>query len=804
MKYQNINLSSAERAKDLLRRLSIEEKVAQLQCYNPKDKNGPNLENSFHNGVGAIALLSAAWDDSKEEVAKKLNDYQEKVIKRSRFGIPALFHMEGLTGALMPEATSFPTGIGRGAAWNPELEEKMGAVVSEEMSVIGIKHALAPVLDVTRDARFGRYGESYGEDPTLVSALGCAYVKGIQKLNDQGHYNVIATSKHFVGYHAGQGGIHAAASNIPPRELQEIFVKPFQAAITKSNLRSVMNQYGTIDGEPVTSSKKILNDLLRKEMGFNGLLVSDYASIQELYTRMRVCENGDEAAEKVIAASFDMEFPTPKAYSDHMAELVKEGVININLLDQAVLRILTEKFELGLFENPFAKTESQIKAVFESKESKTVSLNYARESIVLLKNDGILPLDLKHKKLAIIGHNGKSVRSLFGGYSYMSVLELAMGARNTMAGIEVQDADNLWKYRKKDTYPGSMIDFEIPKLEQVASAAYQHCNNLYEEFKKVSADTEVNYAYGYPYVGNDTSYHDEALQLAKKSDIAIITVGGKYGWGTSCSTGEGIDSSSINLPSCQESFIEKLGKMGIPFIIVHMDGRPISSDAADKYASAIIEAWNPGEYGSQAIVETIMGINNPSGKLPVSIAYHSSQAPLYYNHARGSSYHVGTDTPFSTYIDLPHTPRYYFGYGLSYSEFKYSDLEIKKKEINPFEELYINFTIKNISNIKGKEVVQIYIRDKISSIVRPERELIGFMKLEINAREDKNVEFHFSPSQFAFLDEDMKWKIEKGEYEILVGSSANDIYLNDTFIITENGYTTSAQREFFPVSYLCE
>ena len=325
MKFQNVNLSSKVRAKDLLERLTVEEKVAQLQCYNPKDKNGPNLDNSFTEGVGAVAFLAAAWDDSKEMVADKLNEYQKKVMNSSRFAIPALFHIEGLTGVLMPEATSFPTGIGRGSAWNPQLEREMGKVVGQEMSVVGIKHALAPVLDVTRDSRFGRYGESYSEDPTLVSALGTSYVKGIQFSEENESYNILATSKHFIGYHAGQGGIHAAASNIPTRELQEIFAKPFQAAIKNANLRSVTNQYGTVDGEPVTSSKKILRDLLRKEMGFDGLLVSDYASIEELYTRMNVCEDASDTAAKVLEVGFDMEFPTPKAFDDNLVTLIKLG-----------------------------------------------------------------------------------------------------------------------------------------------------------------------------------------------------------------------------------------------------------------------------------------------------------------------------------------------------------------------------------------------------------------------------------------------------------------------------------------------
>ncbi|WP_189372358.1 glycoside hydrolase family 3 N-terminal domain-containing protein [Enterococcus sp. OL5] len=796
LKYLNKNLSSSERAKDLIERMTIDEKISQLQCYNPKDKNGPNLEHDFPNGVGAVAFLAAAWDDSKETVAGKLRSYQEIVMKKSRLGIPALFHIEGLTGVLMPEATSFPTGIGRGAAWDMALEKRAGKVIGQEMSAVGIKHALAPVLDVSRDARFGRYGECYSEDPTLVSALGAAYVEGIQNSGTDESYNVMATSKHFVGYQAGQGGIHAAATNLPERELQEIFGKPFQAAIAKSNLRSVMNHYGAVDGEPMAGSRRLLQELLRKEMKFDGLLVSDYASLEELHSRMGVCENKTDAAKLSLEVGFDMEFPTPNVYTEELKVQIQKGKINSLLLDQAVSRVLTEKFELGLFEEPFPKSEEVINQTFNDIESKKVSLTYARESMTLLKNNGILPVNPSGKKIAVIGHLATSVRSLFGGYSYMSVLELAMGGRNTMAGIETVQ-EKAWKYQEKESYPGSIVDVEFPHLEKTANKCYDHCNNILEELKKQCSDAEIRYSYGYPYVGSDETGHDAALDLAQESDVTIVTVGGKYGWGTSCSTGEGIDSSSINLPPCQERFLEKLGKAGIEFIVVHLDGRPISSDAADKYASAIIEAWNPGEFGSQAIVETIIGVNNPSGKLPVTVAYSSAQAPLYYNHGRGSSYHVGTQSPFTSYIDLPHTPRYYFGHGLSYTSFKYSDLSLSKIEVNGYEKLKIELAIENTGDCKGTEVVQLYINDPISTVIRPERELVGFGRISLAPQEKKKIIFEFHISQLAFLDREMRWKVESGLINVMLGSSCNDIRLKGKFTIKSDEFVTSETREFY-------
>lgn len=798
MKYQDILLSPKERAKDLLSRMTIKEKVAQLQCYNPKDKNAPNLDDYFTESVGAVSYLNAAWLESKEDIIDNIFKDQKTIMEKSRFNIPALFHMEGLTGALMPEATSFPTGIGRGAAWNIDLEKDAANIIGREMKSVGIRHSLAPVLDVTRDARLGRYGESYSEDSTLVSAIGTAYVEGLQNSGENGEYSVMATAKHFLGYHAGMGGIHAAASNITSRELRETFATPFQAAIKDGNLKSIMNQYGSIDGVPATASYELLQNLLRKEMDFTGILVSDYASIEELVSRVKIAENKIEATKIALNCGFDIEMPTPYAYDDDMEKLILNGEINEDLLNESVLRVLKEKFELGLFENPYPLKKQEVTKVFNNKKSNSKSLQYARESIVLLKNDGILPFKAEGKKIAIIGHLGKSIRSYFGGYSYMSVLELAMGGRNTMAGIEVQSkGDKLWKEKKKDKYPGSMIDVEIPGLEKVASKAYPQCKNIYEEFKTTCKNSEIFYEYGYPYVGNDISRHEEALKLSKKSDFVVVTVGGKYGWGTACSTGEGIDSGNINLPECQEQFMVKLGQAGIPFIVVHMDGRPISSDAADQYASAIIEAWNLGEYGGKAIVESILGINNPSGKLPVTVAYNSSQAPLYYNHPVGSSYHVGTSTPFKSYIDIPHTPRYHFGYGLSFTTFNYKRLKLNKNRINPYENFIISMDLENTGELDGQEIIQIYIRDIVSSMVKPEKKLIGFKKIFLKKNSEKTIEFLINPTQFSFLDINNNWKIESGEYEVLVGSSSNNIHLKEIINITKDGYTQSKNRKFY-------
>lgn len=790
MDYRDATLDPKLRAADLVRRMTVREKLAQLQCYNPKDRNAPNLENAFPYGVGSVSLLVAAWDDSWQAAAARLRGYQEQIMARSRFGIPAIFHIEGVTGALMPGATSFPVDAGRGSAWDPELEERMGRVVAREAVAVGIRHVFAPVLDVTVDARMGRCGESYSEDATLAGAVGASYVRGIQADG-----NTIAAAKHFVGYHAAQGGIHGATCHVTERELRERFCKPFQAAINDADLRSLMNQYGDIDGEPVAASARLLQDLLRREMGFDGLLVTDYASVMELVTRTQVCATPLEAGELALKNGFHMELPTPYAYAEDLAVAIEHGEADGGQLDRLAAAVLEEKFCLGLFECPFPTSAETAAISLRDRNARDASLAYARESLVLLKNDGTLPLEPVGMKIAVIGHNAASTRSLFGGYSYMSVVEMAMGGRNTMAGIAVQpESEGLWRNTDKPTYPGSDIDVEIPRMEQVASTVYEDCRNLFEELSSRLVGAEVTYAYGFPYVGDDESGHEEALALADASDLSIVVVGGKAGWGTSCSTGEGIDSASINLPPCQERFLEKLAARGDKFVVVHLDARPISSDAADAHAAAILEAWCPAEYGAQAIAETLLGENNPSGHLPVTVAYSSAQAPVRYDHGRGSSYTVGTDSAFKSYIDMSHEPRYRFGHGLSYTSFEVDDLVLERDEVGPFEPVRASFAVTNVGAVAGVAVVQAYARDLVSTVIRPVQELVGFTRVPLVPGEFARVELELEPSQLAFLDRLMRWKIEAGEFELMVGLSSSDIRQRAAYRVRGDAFIEGRER----------
>lgn len=802
VRYLDPNLSPEERADDLLQRMSIEEKMGQVVGYISYMGSSEGLESKYPQGAGTVSMLFTASLSTKEEVIDKIVLIQQKIMELSENRIPAFFHIETLAGALLPEATSFPSGIGQASTWNPKLQKEMAKIMSRQARAVGATHAFAPVLDIARDPRFGRYGETYGEDPTLAAAMGVAYVEGLQQ-DGRLEEGVLACAKHFLGYHMSQGGMHAAPTPIPPRMLREVYAKPFQAAVTEADMKSIMNAYNSIDGEPVAGSAKILRDLLREEMGFRGLIVADYGSIKELHTRHRVSESFTDAGELALRAGIDIELPEKLCYNDELMERMKSGELDIALLDEAVRRILVLKFATGLFEEPFPVRDERIELAYRDPACQKISLEVARQSIVLLKNDNhVLPLQRKKQKIAVIGYHADSLRALFGGYSFTSSFDSLLNVKNSMAGVDFaemsgKDVQERLKEYRYQTYPGSTVQRETPQSDEMIRKYYPECRTLLEQLRLACPEAEIRYAYGYDYAGNDTSKHDEALEIAKDADVVILTLGGKAGWGTLCTTGEGIDATSINLPECQELFIAKLATLNKPSVAIHFDGRPISSDLVDQHIDAILEAWTPGENGAEAIVDILFGKANPSGKLPVSIPYNSGQIPLYYNHHHGASYNVGTENEFKSYLDCPREPRYYFGHGLSYTTFVYSNLQISKDIYEPDEDVVITVDVSNTGTMAGEEVVQLYIRDPYASVVRPVQELAGFCRVPLEAGETKRIRFTMKSSQLAFLDKELKWKIEAGEIEIMVGASSRDIRLRGDFRIAYDKFIDGKSRGFY-------
>lgn len=801
-KYLNPVLSPKERAEDLLSRMSLEEKMAQVNCLFPFNalNNYDSLDAASEYGIGEISFLDVRELETLDDVVEWQHKMQKMVTKNSPHHIPASFHMEGLCGPLIQDSMSFPSGINRGSSWNPELEEKIGKIVSRQGLACGFTHILAPVLDVTRDCRMGRHGETYGEDATLAAALGSAYVKGLQGEIIAGR-RADSVAKHFLGFHKSEGGIHGANAEIGERQLIEFYGKPFQATIAEQNMHGIMPCYCAVNGEPLSASKKILTRLLREEMGFDGVCVSDYGAVSNAYHVHGIGETPADAGLRCMEAGMDVEMQTCVGFNKELKERFRTGDADISILDTAVLRELEAKFRMGLFDHPFALEGDELRNIFFDDEDEKISLQSALESLVLLKNKGVLPLKKDIKKIAVVGCHAQNARSFFGGYTHLSMVEAVLAVANSIAGLESGKIEG----KVVKTVPGTQIQSdETEEFDAILKHQKPDCKSLLDELKENLPDVEITYSYGYAIAGDDDSYIDEALEAAKSADIIIMTLGGKHGSCSVASMGEGVDGTDINLPLCQDIFIKRAAELGKPMIGIHIYGRPISSDIADEYLDAILEAWNPSEKGAEAIVQTLLGKYNPGGKLPVTVARSAGQLPIYYNHAKGSAWHQGGSIGFANYVDMLHTPRYYFGHGLSYTEFTYSDLKILNKEIPPFGKVYIEVNVENTGTVAGDEVVQMYIHDVHASMVRPVKELAGFKRVRLEAGEKKKILFMMDASQMAFLDINMNWKIEKGEFEVQIGSSSEDIRLTDSYFVTENGFIEGSKRGFYAKSVIKE
>lgn len=795
--YQDISKTPRERAAALLAEMSMEEKMAQVNCMFPFGENYDDMEKIAADtpfGIGEVSTLEMRRIGSLEEAADWQRRVQKTVMDNSPHRIPAIFHMEGLCGAFIQDTTSFPAGIGRGAGFDPELEEKVAGIVGRQEAACGITHVLAPVLDISRDSRMGRQGETYGEDPALASAMGAAYIRGIQSGETAGR-RAESVAKHFLAFHNSQGGIHGTHSDTPVRLLREIYAKPFQAAVTEAGLMGIMPSYNSVDGEPVSASRTLLGGLLRGEMGFDGLCVSDYGAVGNVHYVQHVGETGTEAGLLCMEAGMDIEMPARVCYGTGLQEMFERGGADTALLDEAVLRILTAKFRMGLFEHPFALAGEKLRETVCSGEDREISLQSAKESLVLLKNDGILPIKEDKKKIALIGPHADCARKFFGGYTHLCMMESTCAIANSIAGVSgVVQADA----GEIKTVPGTNIQSdETEEFDAILRRQKPECRSLLEELQSRLPETEILYACGYPIAGADESRFEEALQAVKEADLVILTLGGKHGTCSMASMGEGVDASNINLPPCQDAFIRKAAEAGKPLIGVHFDGRPISSDAADAYLNAILEAWSPAEAGAEAVADALLGKYNPGGRLPVSVAYHAGQIPIYYNHPNGSAWHQGESIGFVNYVDLPHTPRYYFGHGLSYTAFAYSDLRISESEIDAQGSVRIAAAVTNAGECEGDEVVQLYLTDKYAGMTRPVKELAGFKRISLKPGQRKTVIFEVLASQMAFLDRDMRWKIEKGDIGVEIGSSSCDIRLTGEYRVKNDGWIAGKDRGFY-------
>jgi beta-glucosidase len=760
--YLDSTQSVEKRVEDLLQQMTIEEKVAQLNSiwvYEILDDMKFSFDKAkrlMSYGIGQITRLGGASNLSPRETVRIANQIQKFLIENTRLGIPALIHEESCSGYMAKGATIFPQTIGVASTWNNEIVEKMASVIREQMKAVGARQALAPLLDITRDPRWGRTEETFGEDPYLVMRMGVSYIRGLQ--TESLRKGIVATGKHFVGYGNSEGGMNWAPAHIPERELREVFLYPFEAAVKEAKLSSIMPGYHELDGVPCHKSKKLLNDILRKDWGFEGIVVSDYFAISQLYEYHHVTSDKKGAAKLALEAGVDVELPSTDYYGLPLRELIESGEIDIDFVNEAVKRVLKIKFELGLFENPYINEEKAVE-IFDTNEQRELAYKIAQESIVLLKNENnLLPLKKDLKSIAVIGPNADSIRNMIGDYAYPCHIESL---------LEMRETDNVFNTPLPESLEAKDIYVPIVTVLQGIKA-------------KVSSNTEVLYAKGCDALNNSKDGFKEAVEIAKQADVAVVVVGDKSGLTDGCTSGESRDRADLNLPGVQEELIKAIYETGTPVIVVLINGRPMSISWIAEKIPAIIEAWLPGEEGGRAVADVIFGDYNPGGKLPISIPQSVGQLPVYYYHkpSGGRSHWKGD------YVELSTKPLYPFGYGLSYTEFSYTNLNISNRKVSLRDRMVeISVDIKNTGTLKGDEVVQLYIHQEALSVTRPVKELKGFKRITLDAGEEKTVIFKLSIEQLGFYDENMEYVVEPGRVDVMIGSSSEDIRLRDYFEI---------------------
>jgi beta-glucosidase len=746
------------RVRDLLAHMTVDEKLAQLGSVWAFEVMQEGLAFSetrardrLKHGIGQITRVGGSTNLPPAQSAALANSIQAFVINHTRLGIPVMVHEECCAGYMAHGATIFPQTIGVASTWDAAITEAMGDVIRVQMRAVGGHQALAPVLDVTRDPRWGRIEETFGEDPYLVGRLGSAYIKGLQ--GESWAEGIIATGKHFIGYGMSEGGRNWAPVFLPERELREVFVRPFEAAIRVVGLGSIMNAYHEMDGVPVGGSVEILRGLLRDQIGFDGLIVSDYFAVDMLSSYHKVVDGKTEAAALALEAGIEVELPSTNCYGDPLKAGLESGLIDIAVVDAAVRRVLDHKFRLGLFEQPYVDVDTVIE-VFETPDQRQLGHDLACKSMVLLKNEGdLLPLSKDTAKIAVIGPNADSVRNLMGDYSYPAHIETLMEG----TAFDTAKADNIQSVDR----PVEMISI-LDAVRHLLPAA------------------DVQYAKGCEVLGDDDSGVAEAVALAEQADVAILVLGGKSGLTDDCTCGEARDRANLNLPGVQEELLRAVVATGTPVVLVLINGRPLTITWAAEHVPAILEAWLPGEEGASAVADILFGDYNPGGKLPVTFPRDVGQIPLFYNHKpSGNRSHWKEH-----YVDTSVHPLYPFGFGLSYTTFEIGNLQIAQDAVQVGDTVTIRVDVANTGDRAGDEVVQLYVRDAVSSVTRPVLELKGFQRITLKPGERKTVIFDLPVSLLAFYDRAMRYVVEPGRMEVLVGNSSANIVCKGSFEIT--------------------
>ena len=753
--YKDPSLSIDIRLSDLLSRMTLEEKVGQLLCplgWEMYEIHGSEVHPSEkfkqlikERNVGMLWATYRADPWTKKTIANGLNPelaakagnaLQKYVMENTRLGIPMFLAEEAPHGHMAIGATVFPTGIGMAATWSPELVKEVGQVIAKEIRSQGGHISYGPVLDLTRDPRWSRVEETFGEDPVLSGILGASMVDGLGGGNLSQKYATIATLKHFLAYAVPEGGQNGNYASVGIRDLHQNFLPPFRKAIDAGAL-SVMTSYNSIDGIPCTSNHYLLTKLLRNEWKFRGFVVSDLYSIEGIHESHFVAPTKENAAIQSVTAGVDVDLGGD-AYTN-LCHAVQSGQMDKTVIDTAVCRVLRMKFEMGLFEHPYVDPKIAAKTV-RRKEHIELARKIAQSSITLLKNENsILPLSKTINKVAVIGPNADNRYNMLGDYT------------------APQEDSNV-----KTVLDGIITKLSPSRVEYVRGCAIR--------------DTTVNEI-------------EQAIEAARRSEVVIVVVGGssardfktsyketgaavaEEGSVSDMECGEGFDRASLSLLGRQQELLESLQKTGKPLIVVYIEGRPLEKNWASEYADALLTAYYPGQEGGNAIADVLFGDYNPSGRLPISVPRSVGQIPVYYNKKAPRNH---------DYVEVSSSPLYSFGYGMSYTTFEYSDLQVVQKSARCFE---VSFKVKNTGKYDGEEVSQLYMRDEYASVVQPMKQLKHFERFHLKKGEEKKVTFVLTEEDFFLVNYTLKKVVESGTFQVMIGSSSDDIRLEKSISV---------------------
>ena len=753
--YKDRCLSIDIRLSDLLSRMTLEEKVGQLLCplgWEMYEIHGSEVHPSEkfkqlikERNVGMLWATYRADPWTKKTIANGLNPemaakagnaLQKYVMENTRLGIPMFLAEEAPHGHMAIGATVFPTGIGMAATWSPELVKEVGQVIAKEIRSQGGHISYGPVLDLTRDPRWSRVEETFGEDPVLSGILGASMVDGLGGGNLSQKYATIATLKHFLAYAVPEGGQNGNYASVGIRDLHQNFLPPFRKAIDAGAL-SVMTSYNSIDGIPCTSNHYLLTKLLRNEWKFRGFVVSDLYSIEGIHESHFVAPTKENAAIQSVMAGVDVDLGGD-AYTN-LCHAVQSGQMDKAVIDTAVCRVLRMKFEMGLFEHPYVDPKIAAKTV-RRKEHIELARKIAQSSITLLKNENsILPLSKTINKVAVIGPNADNRYNMLGDYT------------------APQEDSNV-----KTVLDGIITKLSPSRVEYVRGCAIR--------------DTTVNEI-------------EQAIEAARRSEVVIVVVGGssardfktsyketgaavaEEGSVSDMECGEGFDRASLSLLGRQQELLESLQKTGKPLIVVYIEGRPLEKNWASEYADALLTAYYPGQEGGNAIADVLFGDYNPSGRLPISVPRSVGQIPVYYNKKAPRNH---------DYVEVSSSPLYSFGYGMSYTTFEYSDLQVVQKSARCFE---VSFKVKNTGKYDGEEVSQLYMRDEYASVVQPMKQLKHFERFHLKKREEKKVTFVLTEEDFFLVNYTLKKVVESGNFHLMIGAASNDIRLQNVILV---------------------